>query len=100
MLLHDGLAQHLEDPCELFADVFATLCGYPTESARALFGRSHWGRRQRYLGDAGMQRLHSIERHAHTHGAGDLGRSIGLPDALSMIHFSKGRAAMLRVAGS
>ncbi len=105
VLLHDGLANHLDDPRELFADVFATLCGYPTETARSLFGRSHWGRRMRFLGSAGMQRLDAIERHVHTHYAGDLGRSSGLPDALrlhylgSMIHFSKVRAAVLRVAG-
>ena len=104
-LHHDGLANHLADPRELFADIFATLSGYPTRVARELFGRTRWGRRHFGLGPVGVERIAAIESHVHRYYAGDLSRSSGLPEPLrlyylgSMIHFSKVRAAVLRVAG-
>lgn len=104
-LQHDGLAQHLAEPRELFADIFATLSGYPTTAARNLFGHTRWGRAQLGLGPAVLERIAAIESHVHRHYPGDLSRDSGLPESLrlyylgSMIHFSKVRAAVLRVAG-
>lgn len=105
ILRHDGFADHLEDPRELFADAFAALAGYPRDAAERLFARRRWGRANSAGGRAALAMITRVEGHIHRHYPGDLGPSSGLPPARrlyylgSMVHFSKVRAAILRVTG-
>jgi len=104
VLQHDGFAEHLLDSRELFADAFAALAGYPTEIARRLFAQRRWDQpildAQRILAV-----MNGVEMHIHRHYPGDLGPDSGLSAGRrlyyfgSMMHFSKVRAAVLRVTG-
>jgi hypothetical protein len=104
-LHHDGFAAHLADPRELFADVFAALGGYPQPVARRLFARSAWWGPQGGRAAAASATVARVEKHVHRYYPGNLGPQGGLTPRLrlyylgSLIHFSKLRAAILRVTG-
>ena len=104
-LSHDGFVAHLEDPRELFADAFTAFGGYPRSTAQRLFRRSGWWGPQRRKAEAVGDVVVHIERHLNRHYAGDMGPGSGLSSKLrlyylgSLVHFSKLRAALLRVTG-
>lgn len=104
-LHHDGFAAHLDDPRELFADVFAAVGGYPHPIASKLFARSAWWGPQVERAAAASATVARVEKHVHRCYPGNLGPHGGLTPKLrvyylgSLIHFSKLRAAILRVTG-
>lgn len=104
-LHHDGFAGHVDDPRELFADAFPAIGGYPQAAARRLFSRAKWWQPQLRDGSSARDAVARIERHVHRHYPGDLGGRGGLSTGLrlyylgSLVHFSKLRAAILRVTG-
>lgn len=104
-LHHDGFAAHLDDPGELFADAFAAYAGYPHAMARQLFARSAWWGPQLAGAARAGATVARVERHVHRFYPGDLGPRGGLSPKLrlyylgSLVHFSKLRAALLRVTG-
>lgn len=103
ILHHDAFSDHLDDPRELFADSFAAMAGYPHAVARSLFARKSWPRASFTRARGVLEMICRIEKHIHQHYPGDLSREGGLPPVRrlyylgGMIHFSKLRAAIMRV---
>jgi len=106
ILQHFGFVEHLADPRELFADVFAALSGYPLPAARRLFGGRKWYASQLGSAVGATAAVARVEKHVHRHYPGNLGPDSGLSRARrlyylgGLVHFSKLRAAVLRVTGT